>query len=952
MATVTVFNQTSYFRVNGACDRHLIENYLLPGLESQGRISAGSRGIELPSPSQRPEYITLEEAKRLVIEYLDSTENLLTKDKKVLLSIDGFAEFARYAQLVYSNRIVDPHKLLNATRISNLETYRKQQALKKTTPIAYDTGKVFDDYNHLYFKLLKYSQSGVPGNILSSLVPQGLDQNQSNLTKLVLAQIICRNLDRLHSAGSVGVSDEVKDFAVTKELFRIVRNEHPDASGLLNFINDRQAGSVLRAYVGRVKTGFFDNSATSLKDYKKKMVAASTSSSDFIPGQQALLLEIGTALPTNLTQKERSLIAQTIISEIISSSPTPLTSDQILIIASKKAAKKLGLKDINTATLSLIRRSLRESGLDAVIEYRQNEMSLLVNGHALTRAEIKLLKSGINPFYSFKTQFKLGLETSRIINDYNKTNNLTGNSKLSTLEAIEKHELESPSPRLSLIRKIRSLKEHNYFYSNLTEKQKRLLKRTQFGRFMLELRSGLAEAQRIGWDKWFDFEDLITGKKLFTYLSDGWEKYSSTTTIPGTKIPLFKFFPWITDQIKNLKKTYVKSIIAQTKNSGGFGSLVNWTFRQYELGGYTYNGALAHIRKAAWSSVIKWGIAKVGMTSAFKYASVSTRRTVTRILLKIGGRALARSGSEAVLALLSALSGVGIVITILSTIQIVAELFKAGWSLVKEFFTNTSFRENIIIAGATVAGIILTIPAAIFGILSGITALVSGAFINLLVAFVISIVLPFSAGFIQHNIRLTTRLDVGSSLTQIVTNALCTLTGSTPDPNSTPAANAGQCIYEFLNQFSINPLTASNAKGSAWDNFAAALGNATAASIIQTSATGQGVFQCVGYIAGVGAMIGKPFNPTNACLYVNNPPGGYTWTSKPTPGCFFVIGSNTCSQCGKPNAPANSCGHVGVVVSVKGAIIEGSDANGTSPWGSVRVGAQFPTSSIAGYMCP
>lgn len=942
MANLSFFNQTSYFRINGGCDRYLIENFLLPGLESQGRISGGSRGIELPSSTQNPEYISLEEAKKLIVEYLDSTENLLTKDKKVLLSIKGFAEFARYAQLVYSNRIADPHKLLNATRISNLETYRKQQALKKTkTTNTYDTGKAFDDYNHLYFKLLKYSQSGVPGNILSTLVPKGLDQGQSNITKLLLAQIICRNFDRLHSAGSVGGSDEIRDFSVTKELFKIIKDEHPDAEGLLNFINDRQAGSILRSYLGRVKTGFFDTGTTSLSDYKKSMVAASTSSSDFIPGQQALLLEIAASLPPNLTQKERDLITQSLISEIISSSTTPLTSDQILILASRKAAKKLGLKDINTATLSLIKRSLRESGLDAVIEYRQNEMSILVNGHALTGAEIRLIKNGVNPFYSFKSRLKLGIETNNLINEYNNSNKLSGKLRLSSLDAIEKKELESPSPKLNLIRKIRSLKEYEYFYNNLTAKQKKILKRTQFGRFFLELRSSLAEAQRIGWDKWFDFEDLITGKKFFTYFSDVWEEYSSTVTIPGTKIPLFKFFPWITDQIKNLKKTYVKSIITHTKESSGLGSLINWSFRQYELGGYTYEGALNHIRKAVWSSAIKWGIAKVGMSSAFKYAAVSTKRTVTRVLLKIGGRTLARFGSKAVVGLISALSGVGIVITVISTLQIVGELLKLGWGLVREFFANTNFRENIIIAGATVAGIFIAMPAAIFGFLSTITALISSAFVNLLIAFILSIALPFFAGFVQHNIRLTTRLDVNLSLDsgvgEFIGSILCD-SGEGGGKNNTRIQTAA-CIAEILSECGINPLNAGNVKGTKWQCALASTLAQSALAALEYSASKYTVLQCVGFVTAIDAATGGSSHFTTAKYLPTIVPAGYK----------FVAGVGSCSPGDFFVDTTGADGHVGLFIANGGATIQCADANGGGP-GGVRGPdkCQWLSSKVAG----
>ncbi|MBP9702196.1 hypothetical protein KBD69_00770 [Candidatus Woesebacteria bacterium] len=929
MANPSLFNQTSYYRINGGCDRYLIENYLLPGLETQGRIAAGSRGVELPSSTQSPEYISLDEAKKMVVEYLDSTENLLTKDKRVLLSINSFAEFARYAQLVYSNRIADPHKLLNATRISNLETYRKQQqSINSAQPSRFDTGKAFDEYNRLYFKLLRYSQSGVPGNVLSTLVPNGLDQNQHNLTKTLLAQIICKNFDRLYSAGSVGDSDERRDFAVTKELFKIIKEENPDASGLLNFINDRQAGTLVRNYVNRIKVGYFDNSSTPLSEYKRAQVAASTSSTDFIPGQQALLSEIKSALPPNLSQKERDLISESILTEITMSSAQQLTSDQLLILASKKVSKKLGLKNLDAATLLLIKKSLRETGLDSVIEYRQNEMSLLVNGHALTRAELKLIKLGINPFYSFKSKLKLGFETNSLINEYNQANNLSGNSRLTTLKQLEEHELNSPSPNIQKIRKIRSLSDYEYYYKNLTPKQARLLKRTQFGRFVLELRSGLTEAQRLGWEKWFDFESIVTGKKLHEFIYSKWDEFSTNFSIPGTKIPLFKIFPWVTDQLKQFKKSSVKSIISSTKTSTGFGSLVNWSFRQYELGGYTYNGALAHIRKAAWSSAIKWGIAKVGLTSVFKYSGVSVKRTVTRLLLKLGGRSLARAGSKTVLALFSALSGVGIALTVVFAIQTVIELFKLGWGLLKEFISNSNFRESIILGGAAIGAVLLGIPAAILGFFTTVSGLISGAFINLLVAFVLSVSLPFITSFTQNNIKNTFRLDVSinldSGLGEFIGNILCN-SGEGGGQNNSRIQTAA-CIAEILSKCSINPLTASNAQGSTWQCMLASTLAQSSLAALQYSATNYSVLQCVGFIVAIDVAnggTGTGFGDAKTLL--SNPPSGYKpvlGVGSCSPGDFFVDTTGT-------------WGHTGIFIKNGGATSQVSDANGAGP-GVVR----------------
>jgi hypothetical protein len=194
--------------------------------------------------------------------------------------------------------------------------------------------------------------------------------------------------------------------------------------------------------------------------------------------------------------------------------------------------------------------------------------------------------------------------------------------------------------------------------------------------------------------------------------------------------------------------------------------------------------------------------------------------------------------------------------------------------------------------GAIVAGIIAGGSAFLAGLGSVMSLLFSTIFLPALIA-VGSIILAFFLLFQVFNITK----EIDSGLGQTIANLVCNLAGSTPDPSAPPTVSAAKCIYDFLQDAGINPLTASNAQGSAWTKFVTALGNSAAASIIQESATGQGVFQCVGYIAGVGAMAGKPFNPTNACLYVNNPPDGYSWTTQPTLGCFFVIGSSTCDKC-------------------------------------------------------
>jgi hypothetical protein len=160
------------------------------------------------------------------------------------------------------------------------------------------------------------------------------------------------------------------------------------------------------------------------------------------------------------------------------------------------------------------------------------------------------------------------------------------------------------------------------------------------------------------------------------------------------------------------------------------------------------------------------------------------------------------------------------------------------------------------------------------------------------------------------------------------------------------ASDAAVCIVFYLNKYNLNPLLVSLLSAPSWQNLVKVLPS-PALEALQISAPIDGHLQCVGFAAATaGWAYGQAFSQINACSYINNPPAGYGYISGTKgiqSGDFFLInGSNGCS----PSSP----GHIGVVVSVDGALISCADANMVGP-GEARVAnGCFALSQITGYM--
>lgn len=190
-------------------------------------------------------------------------------------------------------------------------------------------------------------------------------------------------------------------------------------------------------------------------------------------------------------------------------------------------------------------------------------------------------------------------------------------------------------------------------------------------------------------------------------------------------------------------------------------------------------------------------------------------------------------------------------------------------------------------------------------------------------------------------------VPMGSSVTAINFSCKTDQNGDQSLPTSdSPSADAAICIVSYLKQFNLNPLTGSLVGSTSWNNLEKVLAK-PALDALNVSATYNNYLQCVGFTsATAGLAYNQAFAQINACSYINHPPAGYSYVSGINgikSGDFFVIdGVDGCSN--------TSPGHIGVVVSVDGALISCADANMTGA-GQVRATRGcFALAQLSGYL--
>lgn len=195
---------------------------------------------------------------------------------------------------------------------------------------------------------------------------------------------------------------------------------------------------------------------------------------------------------------------------------------------------------------------------------------------------------------------------------------------------------------------------------------------------------------------------------------------------------------------------------------------------------------------------------------------------------------------------------------------------------------------------------------------------------------------------VTANVASQTATQTAVASATIMIGSLCGSTNAT-----TPMAVAAQCIVVYLNQFHLNPLLAGMVDNSNWQSLANILPT-PAMNALRDSAPVDGHLQCIGFVsATAGLAYGQNWGQlSNACSYVNNAPQGYQYfagTAGIRSGDIFVIRKSGGCSSGSP-------GHIGVVISVDGALISCADANYTSD-GFARVAhGCFALTQITGYI--
>lgn len=955
----TQFQSFSYIKDNGV-DKYLVEEYLLPGLAVQSRLGKASRGIPLPTPFGRPqEFIKLEDAGTLVLSWLEDNHNLSAKDKGSLIKLlrkVSYEQFANVAGEVYQTRIQDPNKLFTASRLQNLAAYRAAQKSATTSPHPkFDPGKAIDDYNTLYTQLLRYANTGVSPSLFSKILPAGIPMGTGDLTKQVLAQIILQNITELRSAAHAHIGDSAAaTLAVSSKLGQIIAHSYPEQAAYLNVLGDKALSENLNKFTQNIEQQLLNDKVSLIKidELKNKALAAT---SDVISTEYEIYQQILKIAPitSDVGKKE---FAKAIIQAINASSGRPLTSDEIITLAGQKINADL-------AQLQSVKAELQKAGITFAIEYRQNELSILVHSNHLTAGEKNLLKRGINPFNTHRSEADLKIENDNILREYQENTGL----KFATIAEAYHHErflnppIDTPEVTAywtdihnSWTRRFRSHEDQLGTYSILEFNEKSLVNRTRIGRWVEDRRSRMYDLQSKFFDKWVDIEDTITGKKLINGWLDKWDSFAEGFTIKvgKTQIPIFRMVPWVYDRFDEWKKlTTAKALSSTSKWSSPLGKFVHWNLSQYKLGGYTVNGAVFETFRSAWGSGTKWVLeksvgltttlaTKMGISSAFKYATVSASRTARRLLLQIGGRALARTatkiGTEAMAALLAAGTAIGSVFSAGLAVLMVFDFLKLGFHFVKNFLTNGEFRKTVVGWGAAIWGVVTAINFGAIGIFVG--AMFAGALQALMLSLVIVGIWIGSFLLIHNTYKATVQIDSGPS--QIIANIVCSLAGTeSPGSSSNPKLAAGKCVYEVLSGLGLNPLNKGNAVGAAVTTIANGLGNQEAAAEAVRSATDYLTFQCVGFDVVVSMMTGGSGGFSHAKLLDTIEPPGYHFVSgvgSCSPGDFFVDKNG-------------DWGHTGLFVSLEGANIVCLDAN-SDGLGTVRdeTTCRWPTNAIAG----
>ncbi len=922
MATKTViFNKSRYLELHPSLNKEiLIRNLLLPGLRKQGKLGLGSPGIELPTG----EFITLAEAKELIFDYLINQADLGERDQRTLRGVTSNSSFVALADSYINREVVEPKTLgaiITPEHVESLQT-------SKTKPLVNGYEKFVSsdrihEYNILYQKILQYSYSGNSAQILARLFPGGIGSS-ANITQLQLAQVIVSNIVRLRESSNVSDKPEVQNYATAQEFSRILSN-YPELEGYRNFLGDESIQATLHQYINSVAVRAEQDNPSALQDMDR------------------LQLGYGQELKTHLLNESelRTQIYNSL--HFISNSDRLALTDQILRRATIGSRDGTSLDQILTdlkldqGTHSQVYDTLHNQGLEVSLNYYQGKLHLQLDTHKLTNGELKLLKKGLNPFLTTLDPHKdVLLEKEKgLLAGYN--SKTTTGKQFITLQEAYANEQQKTNPDPIFLIKARDILNRQRYYDTLTPQERVQVESTRFGRWFTNTASRIEDIQDKFTDSTYDLVDTITGKKWLHKQIDKWEHFAEGFTVKIGKVdlPIFRLNSWIIDQFESWKKVRLAKFSTTTSTwSSPFGKWIHQRTKDYQLGGFTLKG-MAHVGvHRAWSNFAYKASGKI-----IKGGLIASERTLRRLLIKVGGKALAKIGIEAFTTLSGVFTIVGIALIVKDVLEVVGGFIKLGWNKLKQTFGS---------AEGALAG---AISSAMIGLAAAWTAgvaFVLGVFSTFILPGVVSgglaVLIALGSLYLfthQGGDGFKMSIDLDSGAGQVISSILC-------DQNSTEAGGASSgnqatktaaCIVKILTDCAINPLTSSNANSSKWQCALASLVAQDAMEELKRSATSYSVLQCVGFVAAVDIASGGTGSFPNAKDMDTIHPSNYKWVS----------GVGSCSSGDIFVDKNGTWGHTGIFLSNGGPYIQCMDANGGGP-GVVRGqgSCQWPSNNIAG----
>lgn len=940
MATQPVqFVKSRYFSLHPHLNKELlVRDLLLPGLKEQGVLGLGSPGIKLPTD----EYITLGEAKELVFDYLINDANLGERDQRTLRSVNGLTSFAELAS-AHINRAVTEPKTLGAAilpdQLVDLQTQKTAPLVNQPTQFSSD--QTIRDYNAIYQKILLYSNSGTPAQILARLFPGGITA-ATDIKQLALAQVIVANLARLKQASQQSGERELQNYAVAQELSQTLNN-YPEVVAYRNYLGNSAIQATLREYVDAiVETAQKDNPAV-LEELDTLQLAYGQQVHQYLLNESELRFQIYNALPL-IRDNERRVLTNQILHGMIRGSRDGTSLESVLT----------HLK-LDQSTQLQVYTALHNQGIDISLKYSQDKIRLQLASHHLTPTEKRLLNKGINPFLTTlnPNSDKLVNKEKALLAGYNAKT--TNNKQFVTLREAYDNERQKANPDPLFLIKARDILNRGGYYASLTPWERTQVGFAGYGRWFANTTSRIHDIHDRFIDSVFDITDTVTGKKWLYKQWDRLDAFTAKVTIPGTQIPLFHINTWVARQWDQFKRLKVEGWITKSASSTSwFGRTFHTRLKDYKLGGFTLKG-MTHVGLSrAWSN-----LAYKASAGVVKKGAVFTFRTATRFFLKVGAKTLAKAtfklGELAVSGLLS-LSGIltalGVVLLVKDVIEIAVGIAKWGWEQLKKIFPNT---EGAIAWVTTVtitslAGMWATSMAFIVGLLG---PLIFPTLVTIAMVFSVAFGSLYLFTYLGHGFNMSIHLDSGAAIFAAIfcnkdqdgapTSPVTTAVSTTPSITNS-VVSCANCLVDYLTACYGPAVTGAKIQTTGIGCLIARTVAPKVAAIIERSATSYTYLQCVGFVQASIACAGGSLEGKNACNYTTGA-AGYRFVaglSGAKPGDPIVFNSSSTCSDGAP-------GHIGIMSQDAGALVCLIDANQVCN-GCVSGNNCLPKTGVAGYL--